>query len=602
MSHGSTVEAAEAMVRAGLAPRAVGRRRRRWLLPAILLAAAALLALVLYPLVRGLFTAAPDTGTLHVVQRGPLSITLQEDGELKPVDSVDIKCEVQGQNVTIQWIVPESTAVKKGDLLVRLAAEDIRERVLSEELELRTARGAVEEAEQALLITESENASKLRKAEIDREIAALDLRKYNEGDYPKALTTIDLNIQQTELDIKQKEEELRKSRELLAQEFISRFRIEELELALQKSQMTLEMYKSERAVLESIEQLKNVKQKESTLQQAIEELEREAKRGNSRLQQARLKVNTLGDALRNREMRLNRLKDQLAKAEIHAPTDGIVQYGEGGGMFRWGGNRIAVGERVFDGQTLITLPDTRRMKVSTRIHEADRHRIREGLVCLVRVPAVPGRTFTGSVSKITQFADSERTWWNPDLKEHETEILLDGNDAALSPGDSAQVEILIEEVPDVLSVPVQSVFARGPRRFVFVRRRTGAEPAEIEVGRSSSTLIEVTRGLSPGDRVLMAADEQLLALLPVPAAGTEFADQRASRPASQPAASQAAIATAPPAGAATRPSDAAEAVPASQPGGDVHAAAVESQPAAVQEGGAASQPAAQAEAPAPRPG
>ncbi len=515
-------------------------RRRRGLIiggVAVVLVLAALGAARATGLLGRLFKQTAGEESAYVVQPTTLNVSLQEDGELKPVKSVDIKVEVQGQSVTIQSIVEESTRVKKGDLLVKLSSEDMRDRVLMEEIELRSARAALEEAEQSLAITKSENASRIKKAEIDLAVAELELTRYVEGDYEKSQAAVDISIKQTEMDISQKENELEKSLKLLVQEFISQSKIDELRDALEKARMTLRMNNLEREILQKYELPKNDLQKRSAVEQAREELDRERQRADSRQKQAESKAENQKGTLVNREQRFERLKEQLAKCEIRAPSDGVVQYGDSGGDWRWGGNRIAVGEKVYDGQTLITLPDTSKMMVTTRIHEADRHKITEGLTCLVRIPAVPERTFVGKLSKIAQFADSGRTWWNPELKEHATEIVLDETDAPLSPGDTAHVEILIEEVPNVLAAPVQCVFARGAKRFVFVRRGVSAEPVEVKVGRSSTTLIEVTEGLSAGDKVLMAPDEQLLAKLPSPGSDQSEQGKAGRRPrlaASQP--------------------------------------------------------------------
>jgi len=228
---------------------------------------------------------------------------------------------------------------------------------------------------------------------------------------------------------------------------------------------------------------------------------------------------------------LNRLKEQRDKCKIFAPVEGVVQYPSGGHGWR-DENRIIPGETVYEGQTMVVLPDTSQMIVETRIHEADRHKCEEGLECLVTVPAVPGTTFTGRVSKIARYADSANRWLNPELKEHTTEVLLDETDAGLSPGDSAEIKILIDNVSNVLAVPVQCVFSRGSRSFVFGKRGGDFEPVEVELGHSSTTMVEVAKGLSTGDEVLMHADEELLAMLPAPS--TEQAELKEPPPRPQP--------------------------------------------------------------------
>lgn len=462
------------------------------------------------------FGRGVEDDSCYRVEPVTLNITLKEDGELKPVNSHQIKCEVEGGQLTIEWVIDESTRVSKGDLLLRLSSADLKERVELDQIDVEQLETSVEEAKQSLTITRSENDSRISKAEVDLNVAELELQRYVKGDFEKERKRIDIDIEKTLMNLDQKKDEFDKSVPLHERGFITKSKIDELESTIKQLEMTLERHRLEMAALLDYDYPKNLLQKQSAVDQAREELEREKQRAASRERQAVEKLSSLEKTLAIRRERFERLKEQYAKCEIRAPIDGVVQYGESGGRRWWNNNRIAPGEHVYAGQTLLTIPDTSQMMVSTRIHEADRHMISEDLPCLVRVPAVPGATFRGRLSKIAKFADSENSWWNPELKEHAAEILLEDTQAEISPGDTAQVEIMIEEVQDVLAVPVQCVFSRGPKRFVFVGRTSSAEPAEVKLGRSSTTMIEVVDGLEAGDRVLMHVEDRLLAKLPAP--------------------------------------------------------------------------------------
>lgn len=458
----------------------------------------------------------------HVVEPVALSITLTEDGELKPRESVEIKCEVEGQS-TILYVVDESAHVKKGDLLVELASDTLVDRLESEQMELRRIQADFEAATEELAIQKNQNASNIKKAQIDLEVAELDLRKYLEGDYEGQLLDIELKIQQTEMDIERKRTELEENLELKEKGWVTQNEVDQLDFALKVAEMQLERHKLSKEILLRYEKPMKEKQRRSAVDRAGEELVREEARAQSREKKSQARVDQYQDQLQQRQRRCKRVEEQLAKCKMYAPTDGVVQYPSEGG-WRWGSDRIAAGEKVHEGQTLVVLPDTSQMLVKTRIHEADRHLVGEGLYCVVTVPAVPGKSFTGQIAKIDKFADSENRWLNPDLKEHGAEILLDPSDAPLSPGDSAEVKILIDTIEDTLAVPVQCAFTRGSRSFVFVDRGGEAELVEVTFGRSNTSMIETVKGLSAGDRVLMQADEQLLAKLPAIEAGEAEAE------------------------------------------------------------------------------
>lgn len=460
-----------------------------------------------------------DSSRIHVVKPTTLNVTLREDGELKPVHSAEIKCDVQGgqgmqRGFTIKWVAPESTVVKQGDLIVELASEEIMDRVETESIEVTRLQASAAEAQQQFEITKSENASALQKAEIEVQVAEIELQRYLEGEYKEQHKSSEVSIIQAEIDLRQKEDELAKSRRLFEKGFVTKVKIQELEDSVRKAQLLLEKYNLEIRILDEYELRKNKLERESAVVQAKDELEREKKRGESRLITADTKLRDAEATLAQQQKRLDRLKEQLEKCRIVAPVDGLVQYGRTGGGRGWDETRIAAGQTVNPGQTLINIPDASQMMVATRIHEADRHKVREGLKCLVRVPAVPGRVFTGKITSVAKFADSERSWLNPNLKEHATEILLDETDPRLAPGDTAQVEILIEEVADVLAIPVQCVYARGMQRFVFTLEGGNPKPRAVRIGRATIAMVEVVDGVQNGDRVLMAPSEDVLALLP----------------------------------------------------------------------------------------
>ncbi|MBU0640842.1 MAG: efflux RND transporter periplasmic adaptor subunit [Planctomycetes bacterium] len=459
-------------------------------------------------------------GTFYVVEPANLHITLTEDGELKPRHSIELKCEVEGQS-TIRTVVDESTRVKKGALLVELASDAIQERLEQEEMQQRKLLAALTAAAEERDITQKENESNVEKAKIDLQVAELELEKYIKGDYEAAKQNIEINIEQTERDIERKQEDLDKNIPLNEKGFVPATKIKDLRFELERARMTLKQHQLSMLILENYDKPKALKQKESAVERAREELDRVQQRAASRAVQTEAKVEEQGELLKMCEKRLRRLREQLAKCRILAPVDGIVQYPSDGWSWR-SDNQIAPGERVYEGQTLIVLPDTSQMIVTTRIHEADRHKVSEGMDCVVNVPAVPGQSFTGKISRIAKFADSAHRWLNPELKEHTAEILLDETDAPLSPGDSAEVKVLIEDVQNVLAVPVQCVFTRGSRSFVFAQRGGDIEAVEVELGRSSTTMVEAVKNLSLNDNVLMHVGEELLAKLPAPGAAPEM--------------------------------------------------------------------------------
>jgi multidrug efflux pump subunit AcrA (membrane-fusion protein) len=75
---------------------------------------------------------------------------------------------------------------------------------------------------------------------------------------------------------------------------------------------------------------------------------------------------------------------------------------------------------------------------------------------------------------------------------------------------SAEVEILVDRLSDVVYVPVQAVTYYDDKRVVYVSNGNRSERREIEVGTFSESFIEITSGLRAGEKVLLLPPQQSL--------------------------------------------------------------------------------------------
>jgi len=139
-------------------------------------------------------------------------------------------------------------------------------------------------------------------------------------------------------------------------------------------------------------------------------------------------------------------------------------------------------------------------------------KVKVGLPARVKVDAFPKRQFTGKVIKVAMMPASDSSWLNPDLKEYETVVDIIGDKTGLKPGMSAQVEIDVKTIKNVLQVPVQAITARKGKTIVYVVGPDGTEePRVVEVGESNDTMVEIRSGLREGERILLEAPQIVLA-------------------------------------------------------------------------------------------
>ncbi|MHC5110700.1 MAG: efflux RND transporter periplasmic adaptor subunit [Planctomycetota bacterium] len=455
----------------------------------------------------------------HRVSERTFMVELKEKGELKAAKSVDIKCEVEGRS-TIISVVDEGTAVEEGDLLVELASDQLQDKITQEELKEATTYTSFEAAKTDLEVQRDKNNSDIAKAELQVQLKTLELEKYTEGEWLQAKRDAEIAIEEAELKLERSREDFVAAQQLLDKGFITQIEFEEDEFNFQKADWDLEKAQQAIRVLEKYTHIADLKKRESDLEEAKRELERVRK--NAASEDARKQRNLEGKEkeLAITRARLQKLRDQKEKCLIYAPAKGFVVYYGGGGRF-WssdGSGQVKEGATVHERQVMMQLPDTSEMIVTVRIHEAKTNKIRLGQPVFVEVEGVPDKQFSGSVTKIAAVADTQNRWLNPDLKEYETEITLDDVSGGLKPGVTAHARILVEEVMDAVAVPVQSVYSKGGKRFVFKRAGQDVQPHEIQLGSIGSEWASIVGGVDKGDQILLAFSEEETRMIPdVPA-------------------------------------------------------------------------------------
>lgn len=451
----------------------------------------------------------------YIVSPRDFSVVLKEKGELKAAKSTEIVSEVEGR-ATIITLVPEGTLVQKGDLLVQLASNEIEDRIRQEELKEANAITAFEAAQKELEIQRDQNDSDIRKADLQIELARLELEKYKKGDWVQKIKDADIAIEQAEINLERKKEDFEAAEKLLARDFVTKIQYEEDKFNYQKAVWELEKARQSKEVLERYTHVADSRQRESDLEEAVKEAERVKK--NAEAEEAK-KIGALDGKTKELALiqdQLAKLRRQKEKCIITAPTQGFVVYYSGGGgrHFMSDDNQIREGATVFERQVMLTLPDTSEMLVVVRVHEAKTDKLELGQPATVQVEGLPGKTFTGKVTKIAVVADSQNRWLNPDLKEYETEITLDDGDGALKPGVTAYAEILVQNVEDRIAVPVQTIYAKSGQRYVFKSVGDRVEPVPVKLGAVGAEWAEVESGLSGGESVLLAFGDEQKRLIP----------------------------------------------------------------------------------------
>jgi membrane fusion protein, copper/silver efflux system len=159
---------------------------------------------------------------------------------------------------------------------------------------------------------------------------------------------------------------------------------------------------------------------------------------------------------------------------------------------------VTDGQAVQAGENLFLIADRSVLWVDLAVYEMDARSLRIGVPVEVTVDALPGHTYAGRVTFIHPTVDEKTRTLTA-----RAEVV--NRDGALRPGMFATA-VLRPASAKALTVPTQAVLPTGTRNLVFVNRGDGQfVPRAVAVGARGDSLVEVVRGLKPGDEVIASA-------------------------------------------------------------------------------------------------
>ena len=89
------------------------------------------------------------------------------------------------------------------------------------------------------------------------------------------------------------------------------------------------------------------------------------------------------------------------------------------------------------------------------------------------------------------------------MKVYPCTVHIDGIHDWLKPGMNAKVEVIINQLDNILYVPVQSIEVDQDHHFCYVNNGSELERREIKTGSFNDDFIEVRDGLQAGENVAL---------------------------------------------------------------------------------------------------
>ncbi|HKI06715.1 MAG TPA: efflux RND transporter periplasmic adaptor subunit [Thermoanaerobaculia bacterium] len=229
-----------------------------------------------------------------------------------------------------------------------------------------------------------------------------------------------------------------------------------------------------------------LKRAESGLAKAEEELAAQKKENST-------EIEIQGISLEKSRRQIRTAEEAIEALTVHAPRDGMVLVGK----HPWERRKLVVGDTVWVGMTVATLPDLSSMIVQANLSDVDDGRIVPGLEVICTLDAYPAEPYRGQVVEISPVArESQRS---PLLRHFPVRIALQKSDARrMRPGMSVRVEVLGIEMKDVLLVPRSALDLSGGKPRVLL---AGGGAAEVRLGPCGALECVVEEGVQAGTRL-----------------------------------------------------------------------------------------------------
>lgn len=170
---------------------------------------------------------------------------------------------------------------------------------------------------------------------------------------------------------------------------------------------------------------------------------------------------------------------------IRATIDGIVSE-----------RHVKPGQAIRVGDPLFRITDTSQLVAHLNIPQTELGKFRAGHVAALTVDAMPDRSFTAEIVRISPTIDREKGTFR-------ATALIENDDRLLAPGMFARLSIAYEKHADVMTIPASALLEDDDETAVFVVEDGIASRRVISTGVVSGSVVEIVGGLGNDDVIVV---------------------------------------------------------------------------------------------------
>lgn len=193
----------------------------------------------------------------------------------------------------------------------------------------------------------------------------------------------------------------------------------------------------------------------------------------------------------------NRRVEQM---EMKAPSNGVVTYLSNYSQGWVNAKPFKVGDQVWPGSIIAELPDLSTLEMKGKLEEIDRGRVNVDQDARILVDSFPEKQFAAKVRMVSPLVAQGFEW--PPSRNFTVQVRFLEPDPRLRPAMNARADIVVDRIPDALSVPSAAVFTRQGRPTVYVASDAGWIPKEVEILARNTDEVAI-KGIEAGAKIAL---------------------------------------------------------------------------------------------------
>lgn len=175
----------------------------------------------------------------------------------------------------------------------------------------------------------------------------------------------------------------------------------------------------------------------------------------------------------------------LSRTEITSPMDGVIRRLD-----------AKIGLQLSVGDPIAEILDIDRVKAIIGIPESDVTAIRKLNTVDLTIQALNDKKVQAEKHFLSPAPETTARLYNLELK-------IDNPENEILPGMFVRADIIKKQLNNRISIPFYSVISRNDEQYVYIEQNGLAEKRNVSLGIMENWLVEVTKGLSTGEQLIV---------------------------------------------------------------------------------------------------